>query len=209
LFAKNPNVYASLGNIIYNNADKISKLKDINEYSSYVSRIDTYTKRVKQLKKLGFIIEKGGVSIGKEKYLDRLRSFSKTNDFFLRSANQYFNDSIENNNIILFTKIINTGLIDLDRNRNKIITYYLSHKKEITLSKAMKIVLNRYKLLKQEKEAQRKIHKTKEQKQKEKILRIRKDDKLKRESLEKALQIDLDIKKAKIINNQKKELKSN
>jgi len=209
VFAKNPTVYATLGDVIYNNSDKIAKLKQIKEYVRLDDKIDAYLTEVKTLKSMGFAIEKGNKSIDKKEYLSRLREASKINDFFVRSAEHSFKSSIELQNTPLFEKIINTGLIDLDQYRDEIISYYLAHSDEMEENGALKVVLDKYELLKKEKEARNRYYRSKDKIQREKIRRIREEYRRKQEALERELQKEVDKKISNIIRYQKEELKSN
>ena len=206
LFAQNPKVYAALGDVIYNNVDKISNLKKIEEYKKYTEKINKYIKSVKQTKKDGFNIESGKKHIDKKEYLNRLRTLSQSNDFFVRSVKKNFSKSMKENNNQLFSKIVNSSLLNTNKNKNIIINYYYKNMDDINASGVIQTFLDKDAELKRLKDAQRKKYKTKEMLEKEKINRIRKNDILKQEELEKKLQDEVQRKKIEIREEQQKSL---
>ena len=54
LFANNPQVYAALGDTIYNNAPKIEKLKDIEKFKIIKLDVEKYVAMVKLIKEYGY-----------------------------------------------------------------------------------------------------------------------------------------------------------
>lgn len=206
LQAHNPKVYSALGDIIYDNVNKIDNLKSIKGYAPFSSKIDKYVKDVAALKKMGFNLESGDKSIDKNEYLSQLREFSKTNDFFVRSANSYLDSAIKSENSELFLKIVNNGLVDIKKHKEEIVSYYLSHVNEIDATGTIQTILNQNGLLKRQKEAKQQYYKRKQALQKEKIKRIRENDKAKQEALEKKLQDEFDKKKSDIKKYKEKEL---
>ena len=206
LFAQNPKVYAALGDVIYNNVDKISNLKKIEEYKQYTEKINKYIKNVKQTKKDGFDIESGKRHIDKKEYLNRLRTLSQSNDFFVRSVKKNFSKSMKENNNQLFSKIVNSSLLNTKKNKNIIINYYYKNMDDINASGVIQTFLDKDAELKKLKDAQRKKYKTKKMLEEEKINRIRKNDILKQEELEKKLQDEVQRKKIEIREEQQKNL---
>ncbi len=206
LMAANPKPYAALGDVIYNNVDKIESLSYFDAYSLYATEIEAYVKEVKETRVEGIKIEMGGASISKKEYLNRLRKLSKTNDYFLRSIRSNYKTSMQNNDFALFSEIINCGLIDTQSKKDEIIDYYFLHQEDINATGVINDFLENDAKLRALKESQKKIRKTKKQIEEEKIKRIRERDKASREKLEKKLQEDLVKKKLEIREKQKKEL---
>ena len=206
LYANNPKPYAALGNIIYDNIQKIDSLQKLTAYKLYKSDIAEYVRKVKLAKQEGFEIESGNAKINKKKYLMKLRKLSKINDYYLRSIRSNYISSMENNDYELFSEIINCGLIDVNKNKNEIIDYYYKHKEDMNASGVIENFLNDDAKLKALKDAQRKRYKTKKMLEEEKIKRIREKDKKAQEALEIKLQNELQDKKLKIREDQKKEL---
>jgi hypothetical protein len=202
----NPKVYAALGDVIYNNALKIEKLKEITLFADQQSEIDSYLSQVEKLKEQGYKIERGDKTIDKKVYLNKLRELSKTNDYYARYARKVFRDAIKQEDSDTFEKIINTGFIDTKRNKDKIINYYFAHQEEVNPEGVIQAYLDEDAKLRAKREAQRKYYKTKRQLEEEKIRRIRKNDAEKQAALEKKLEEEVIRKKEEIIKEQKTEL---
>jgi len=206
LLAMNPKPYAALGDVIYDNVDKIEALSYLDAYALYATEIEKYVKKVKDTKVEGFKLEMGGSSISKKEYLNRLRELSKTNDYFLRSIRGSYKSSMKNNDYALFTQVINSGLIDTKQHKDEIIDYYFLHQEDINATGVIEKFLDEDATLRARKEAQRRLYKTKKQREAEKIRRIREKDRIAREKLERKLQADLVKKKQEIREKQKEEL---
>jgi len=206
LFSSNPRPYAALGDVIYNNVAKIEALSYLDAYSLYAKEINAYVSEVKATKVEGIKLEMGEPSISKKEYLNRLRKLSKTNDYFLRGIRSNYKNSMSTNNFKLFSAVINSGLMDSDKNKNEIIDYYYKHEEDIDPKGVIEEFLNNDAKLKALKEAQKKHYKTKKMLEEEKIKRIREKDKRAQKALEMKLQNELQNKKLKIREEQKKEL---
>lgn len=206
LLAHNPKVYSALGDVIYDNVNKISKLEDIQQYEIYSDKIAQYRYDVENTKIYGLAIEAGDTNIDKKEYLNKLRTLSQSNDFFIRSVKRKFKTSLEEEDSLLFSKLINSGLLDTKANKDEIINYYFSHVEDINASGVIQTYLDNDAKLRAKKEAQRKLYKTKKMKEEERIARIRKIDKEKQAELEKKLEDEVVRKKLEIRENQKNEL---
>ena len=203
LYAQNPKVYSSLGDVIYDNLDKIESLKKIDNYKTFSFKIDQYSKDVDKTKKLGFAIESGEMVKTKLEYLDKLRELSNINDYFFRSAYISFEKSIDNQDNNLFIDIVNTGMIDTKKNKVKILNYYNLHSEDINSSGLIQNMIDEEKTKKTKKKS---YYKTKKQIDEAKIRRIRASDKYKREMMEQKLQKELELKKENIRKEQEREL---
>lgn len=204
---QNPVVYSALGNNIYNNEIAIEDLLELKEFQVYKDRIINYLKDVRKTKKMGFAIEKGDTSISKGTYLKKLRVLSKENDFFVKTVNSNFKFAIKNKDNKLFVHSIDSNLLDIKRYKKMICSYYYSHEDEI--SEYGDVLTTLIKGL-ESKKVKKKVYKgkTKQQVQDEKMRRIRLKDKQKQEAIQKALEAELEKKKANIRKTQKEELKS-
>jgi len=206
LFAKTPHVYSALGDVIYNNSSNIETLYYIEEYATYKEKIEQYTLDVNTTKNDGFQIDSGDKTVDKKKYLLSLRKLSKVNDFFTKDAKMHFKESMEQNNHLLFIKLVNSGLIDTNKYKDTILTYYFDNKEDINASGIIQEYLDADQALVDAHERQRRLRKTKAMLEKEKIQRIRSKDKLEQEKLEKKLNKELILKKLEIRKTQKDEL---
>lgn len=206
LMAENPKIYSVLGDGIYNNVDNVIKLKDIPNYISDKEKIDQYVNEVYATKKIGKAIEQGDESIDKLAYLKKLRILSKENDGYIRSAQSNFRASMNNGDSDLFSSLINSGLIDTPRYKDEIINYYIGHVEEINPEGVIQKFIDEDIYLKKEEQANQKVYKSKQQRQKDKIQRIREQDESQQKALEESLQKEVDKKKSEIRENQIKEL---
>jgi len=205
-FALHPKPYSALGDVIYDNVNKIEKLKNINGFEFYKGDIEKYVSKVQKTKDDGYQLEKNQARISKREYLNRLRTLSKKNDFYLRTIKNTYLSSMETNNYEQFSQIINSELIDVNSSKGVIIDYYYEHEEDINASGVIENFLNEDARLKALKDTQRKKYKSKKTLQEEKIQRMRKNDKEAKIKLENRLQNDLVKKKLEIRKNQKKEL---
>jgi len=206
LSAHNPNSYAALGDVIYDNVSNIESLKQIDSYKLYSDDIDKYTCEVYEAKAQGYKLEKEATSQTKKEYLNRLRTLSKRNDYFLRSINKQYKESMKKDDFELFWQIINSGLINTQKNKKEIIDYYYKNKENINSTGVIDNFLEEDARLKARKDLQKKYYKSKKQLEAEKIKRIRDNDKAAHMRLEADLQKDLNLKKAEIRKIQRKEL---
>ena len=206
ILANNPRVYAALGDVIYDNVDNIEKLGELDTYANQHDTINTYVQKVKETKENGFSIEAGDKTVDKKSYLNSLRKLSRENDYFVRSANNSYKRAIKNENSELFSKIINSGLIDTQRNKEEIINYYFAHQEDINASGVIQGYLDEDEKLRAKREAQKKRYISKKEREAAKIKRIRENDKREQEKLEKLLQEEVNQKKKTILKDQKQEL---
>ena len=206
LYAQNPIAFAALGDVIYNNVDKIEKLKNIDEYKIYDEKIDKYVADVKKAKEEGFALENGASAVTKKAYLNKLRALAKTNDFFVRSVASSYDAAKRDQNNKLFSKIINSGLLDTKERKKEIIDYYFAHAQDMNTTGLIQSYLEEDAKLCAKKEAQLKRYKSKKEREAERIKEIRERDKREKERLEKKLQEELQKKKEEIREYQKEEL---
>ena len=205
LYAKNPYPFAALGDVIYENADKVQKLKNIDGFSIYNEKIQKYLKDVKRAKEEGFALE-AGKKKDKKAYLNKLRALAKEYGLFRRSVEVSFQDALKDKNVKLVEQLINSGLLDTNRYKKEILDFYFNHVGKMSTKGLIESYLDEDAKLRKKREAQRKRYLSKKQRELERIKRIRKKDKLEQERLEKQLQQELIQKKKEIQAYQKKEL---
>jgi hypothetical protein len=205
-FAANPAVYSALGDVIYDNAPHIDNLKNIKEYERYRVRIEEYVSKVAQAKEEGFRLEKGDTSVDKKDYLLKLRELSATNDFFVKDVHASYKASMRDKDNELFSKMINSKLLDLNKYKSEIKEYYIQNSEGITQEGVIQQFLDEDARLAKQRELNKKKYKTKEEIEREKIQRLRKKDKEQAEALQKALEKELQEKKKKILKEQVQEL---
>ncbi len=203
--SKNPKVYAALGDIIFDNVAKIEALKDIELFEPLSTNIEDYSQEVSTVKALGYEIESGNKRLEKEEYLNKLRTLSKEHDFYLRTVQSAYKASMKKNDFELFSKLVNSGLVDTTKRRDEIIEYYMKHSEDINASGVIQNYLEEDKKLKQQAKSYD-YEKAKKLREEEKIRRIREEDRKKQAELERTLSEEVKRKKREIIENQKKAL---
>jgi len=205
LLAQTPKVYSSLGDGIYNHLYAIKNLKTIKSYEAQISTIDQYILEVNKAKKLGFAIESGLQKARFDEYLQTLRRLSKVNEQFIRGGKSSFEHSIQTKNNDLFIGIVNSGIIDTQGNKNIIMNYYNQHADDIDAQGVVQEFIDEeYERL--HKDKPKKVFVDKDKIRKDRIKRLRANDKLKQEALEKKVLDEADEKKRLIIEEQKREL---
>lgn len=209
LFASNPVVYAALGDKIYDNAPKIEQLKNFKEYEPFREKIESYIKEVNAMKKLGYAIENGTVPKStSSSYLKKLRELSKTNDFFIRSANAIFDKALKNKEYELVMNLLDTGLIDIERNKVRLLEFYEQNKNAFAPRGELERIIKEDELKKSSKNTKEYYEKLRKLREQEKIRRLREKDKKRQEELQRKLEKELKLKKERIRQEQIKELKS-
>lgn len=211
LYSQTPKVYTQLGDEIYGNAPKIEELKTVKEFAQYNSEIDVYLNRVEKAKSYGTEVEKKDGSADKDIYLEDLRELIKTNDFFKKLVLDFFQESIQKQESLLFVRMINSGLMPVAAYEEQIMRYYKEHADEINKEGVIATIIEKYDAQEQKRIAAQKsreatYYETKKETEQEKIERLRKADFEKKEALRKALEEEEAKKKAEIIQKQKEEL---
>lgn len=201
LFAQTPFIYSTLGDKIYNNAQNIEKLKFLLEYESNKDKITKYIKDVEEAKKIGFKIENEKKAIDKGTYLKILRELSSRNDFYINKINDNFINSVNSENNVLFLQSINSGLLDIPKNKKVILKYYNEHKESIDAIGVLKNIIKEHK---NKKPVRRGL--TSAELEKIEIERIRKRDKAQQRNIERSLEEEVIRKKIEIRKEQKEEL---
>jgi len=206
LFSSNPIVYAQLGDVIYNNVQSIHSLKSIQCFKAQYKEIDAYVSKVDNTKAIGFAIENGNQLFDKKDYLQTLRTLSKKNDKFMRSANTTFVQSLENEDSKLFAQLVNSGLIDTKKYKKEILTYYYGHEEDMNVTDLIESYIEEDKKHGLSTKKYSQYLKAKKRKEKEKIHRIRKQDIYDQKRLEKKLNDEVKRKKQEIQKEKNKEL---
>lgn len=208
LYASNPKIYAALGDLIYNNEPKISKLAELQIYRANRETIENYSKEVQRVKEMGIVAEKSKDKKLQKEYLIRLRKLSKENDFFIRSANKNYEKALQTQQSEDFVGLVNSGLIETNARKEEILNYYYEHKEEIDLTGVLEEYVKEDKELKKKRDIKSVKKRTKEALAREKIERIRKNDLEAQKRLELRLQEELTEKKSAIRKDQAEALKN-
>jgi len=128
VYAKTPTVFKDFGDPLYANALKLEKLKEFPVISK--EKLDSYLKKVEEVKRFGNTLLESDEK-AKEKYFEDLRELAKQNDIYVDQARELFKQAFDKNNVEIFSKILESGLIDIKRNEEKIFEFYKKNKKEL------------------------------------------------------------------------------
>jgi hypothetical protein len=203
VFAQNPSPYSAIGDIIYNNVDAIETLKDIETFSNKSNKIDEYISDVHKTKKLGYLLESKDTEVDKLSYLKKLRELKKRYDYLIRDVVINFKGSMKSQDSSLFSKLINSGLLDVLKYKKEILKYYSTHSDEIDKDGAVQYLLDHDLNLKNKK-AESNL--TYQEIQAARIKRIKEKDRKEKEKIKKRLEKEAAKKKLEIRKNQRKEL---
>lgn len=193
-------IYSSLGDKIYNNVQSIEKLKSRLEYELDKDKITKYIKDIEETKIIGLKIHKNSVLLDKTTYLEKLRELSIINDYYVNKITDNLISSINSKDNILFLKSVNSGLLNIEKNKKAIIKYYYEHNESIDSVGILKNIIDKHN--------KKPIFKglTNAQLEKIEIDRIRKKDQAKQKAIEKALEEETIRKKIEIRKAQKEAL---
>jgi hypothetical protein len=120
LFATNPKPYSQLGDDIYNSLGAYKKLgKSLPQFNSSVN---DFIHNAKSTKKLGFMAEADPKL--SQNYLFTLRELDAERESILTRLNSLLYKSMDNKDTKLFSKLIRSHFIDLDKVAEDIIPFY-------------------------------------------------------------------------------------
>lgn len=202
----NPNVYEALGDDVYNNVAYIEKLQEMPRFLKDIVKIQEYVDDVNEAKEIGYDIENRTNSISTDEYLKLMRVLSKRNNEFIQDVESSYKSSMQVKDNDFFHKIINSGLIDTQKYKSEIMSYYLENSSQIDASGVIQSYLDEEELLKKQAKAKKKVIVTKQQVQDAKIKRLRQNDKNQDARIQKQLEDELTIKKKEILEEQRDSL---
>jgi len=210
-FSKNPAVFESLGDELYNHKYGLERLREIKEFAKYRVTLDQYLLRLERAKIKGFDIEYKR-SNDRAGYLKLLRELAKIDEHFVRMARRKFKDALEKEDARLFEALVNSGLIDREKNKQKILDFYYKHKEKITLypdTPLAAMILQeelRRKPKKKIRHSAAYYRKLRLEKERRKIKRVLQKDARKEKELQEALEREAELKKRAIRQKQLKAL---
>jgi len=202
----NPKVYEALGDNIYNNVAYIEKLQEMPRFSRDIAKIQEYVDDVNEAKEIGYNIENKTNSVSTDEYLKRMRALTKRNDGFIQDVVNSYKSSMRYKDNDFFHKIINSGLLDTQKYKSEIMSYYLEHSRQIDASGVIQSYLDEEELLKKQAKVKKKVIVTKRQIQDAKIKRLRQNDKNQDAKIQKELDDELTTKKKEILEEQRDSL---
>lgn len=208
LLATNPIIYSSLGDELYDNVEKIESLQSITKYRQYIEKITKYVKDIKSTKDLGLKIDTGVRKPEEGRvYLNQMRSLNKINAYFMRLVKNDFKLSMQTKDNELFQGILNSQLIDIEKNKKNILKYYKENSKSLLVFGELKRLLDEVYNSKRAKTLRKSSYKkSKERIQRDKMEKIKRNDIKRAEKLEDKLMYELKKKKKEIRQEQEAQL---
>jgi hypothetical protein len=208
LWAANPVAYAGLGDVIYDGMPKIAQLGDASAVSSHHENISKYLGKCDRAKEEGFALDRGAAgAMDKKAYLELLRSLNNEYEFYVRTANTALDRTIEENDYEAFSQLIKTGLINIDRNSEQIVSFYKMHKNGITLQEVDDYISYRKQLVELEKKEKAQRQKLYDSYRQRRIDQVHARQAAKKEAHRKAVEAEMERKKAEAHRMQEEELK--
>jgi hypothetical protein len=130
LMGANPKLYSGLGDTIYDAMPKLSELADVEAVAKHRNNIEAFLGKCRSTKDRGFALDKGAKEKAEtQDYLKRLRTLNRDYEFYVHVAEDALNRSMRNNDYRSFAALIQTGLIDFEKDSKRIVGFYKLHKK--------------------------------------------------------------------------------
>lgn len=131
VWADTPKIYATLGDLIYDDVESISRLGDIKVMSRYEEPISRYIDDCEVARMHGFVLDvEDPAPEALKSYLLELRALDDKRLFFIRMTGRALLKAIEQDDLKSYSELIKSGVIDIERHSDSVIEYYLHHRHE-------------------------------------------------------------------------------
>lgn len=206
MLSANPSIYAALGDAIYNTMPRVEQLADVKAMKYHRTNIVEYLQRCREAKEQGYTLQKQGTEEQMQAYLERLRYLNAEYEFYVRATQSALKRTIDEDDYAAFSELIKTGLIDIDKNSDRILKFYESNRGESRL-----VEIEDYKAYQQElyeleqRQALKKEELYKSYKQR-RIEQVRARQEAKKQAQRKAIDEEAEQKKLELHRTQKTEL---
>ncbi len=124
LFAENPNSFAALGDVIFDNVDTFEKLESLPVMAPYYKETSAYIREAKRVKKMGFALDAKEDGVVPKEYLAALRKLSAQHDKVIQLSRNTFKEAIENEDTTTVNYMVVNGIIDPENYRSELINFY-------------------------------------------------------------------------------------
>lgn len=203
----NPVIYAGLGDIVYDNVPKIEALSEVGAMTNERPKIDQYLQMCADTKTAGYALDKGPRDEAKEhNYLVILRKLNAQYEYYVHVAHTALNNSMADNDYANFSGLIQTGLIDIDKNGDEIVAFYEGHKGMGTLVEVEDYIEYQTKMKKLEKREQTQRHEVYKSYKQRRIEQVRERQEAKKEARLQEVNEEADRKKEELRRMQQEEL---
>lgn len=208
LWAANPVAYSGLGDVIYNGMPKMAQLGDALAVSSHHENIAKYLAKCEHAKEEGFALDRAAAgAMDKKDYLELLRSLHNEYEFYIRTANAALNRTIEENDYEAFSELVETGLIDIEKNSEQIISFYEMHRNGVKLPEIENFIEYRKQLVELEKKEQMERKKLYDSYRQRRIDQVYARQEAKKEAHRRAVEEETRRKKEELHRQQEEELR--
>lgn len=208
---ENPKVYAALGDVIYNDDEKIARITQLTSMQRYHKDIEKYLAATKHAKEIGFKIEQGDKTISNKEYLTTLRNLSKEHDTIIRRVNSAFDKSLETKDVQTFSFLSRCSLVDFSNERKQVVAFYHTYQEDINSTEVDALMLEQEQIIK--KAHSKRVtfgptdgNATTSRPVSSKLRRIREKEKAKEEAKKQAIEAASQRRKDEVQEKQKEEL---
>ena len=207
LWAKNPLSFATLGDVVYNDAKKFEEIKELEAMHDIRIAISNYVKLANDTKKLGFSVDNKDKGANAKSYLKSLRKLSAAHDVIDIKVQKRFNEAINDEDSHTVNAMVQYGVIDSVNYEKQLITYYEEFNEDYNLS-ALKGIYEQHLInTKSTQKVNSESSETRDQRSNTAALeRARANRKLKQENLEREVQEEQDREKKRVLREQKEAL---
>ena len=208
LWAKNPLSFATLGDVVYNDAKKFDEIKELEAMHDIRVAINNYVKLSDDTKKLGFSVDNKDKGADAKSYLKSLRKLSAAHDVIDVKIQKRFNEAMTDEDSHTVNAMVQYGVIDAVNYEKQLITYYKEFNEDYNLS-ALKTIYDQHLVNTQsdKKPSSGVSSATREKQSNDAALeRARAHRKLKQDNLEREVQEEQDREKKRVLREQKEAL---
>jgi len=207
LWAKNPLSFATLGDVVYNDAKKFDEIKELEAMHDIRVAINNYIKLANDTKKLGFSVDNKEKGVDAKGYLKRLRTLSAEHDVIITQVRKRFSEAMSDEDSHTVNTMVEHGVIDPVNYEKELVTYYEEYREDYNLS-ALKSIYEQYLInTKSTQKVDSESSETRNQRSNDAALeRARAQRKLKQENLEREVQEEQTREKKRVLREQKEAL---
>ena len=207
LFAQNPNSFAALGDVIYDDIEKFEKLKAMPSMKEYAQNIESYITTAKQTKKMGFSVDAKEEGVKAKDYLKALRELSLKHDAIIVTSRKRFDEAMTDEDSETVNLMLTYGVIDPENYKTELIAYYEEFGEDHNLSAVTPLYEEHLKSIKKEDNVTKMSDAQREAIENEaRLIRLRARMKAKEESLEKSVKEEQEREKQKVLSTHKESL---
>ncbi len=202
LYAQNPAIYASLGDKIYDNANGIDLLLQVETLEAHHKKIFEYMFTTSEAKKQGQMIsDHNPTAISPKEYLNTLRKLSKENDYYTRIARVAYKKAIADAKLKDIKLLLDSNLLENEKSLIELELFYEVNADKLDLS-----IFMSYLNINENGNKVVKVKKSSGNVNASKVERLREKEKRKELANKKEIDAEIDKQKEELHKKQKSEL---